>query len=745
MHRAGGTCRQPGCMPSNNRTMLMIFQSRARCATPRVLTVGFHLLLLAWAQPGAAQSAKAAEAPTLPSIEVAGSAEDDGLVPRRASSATRSDLPLGQIAQSVSVVTRAQMDAQDARSINEAFRYAPGIATEQWGGVRAFDQLTIRGFTGANGNADVFLDGLRLTGGVVYGSQQVDPFLLERMEVLRGPASVLYGMASPGGVLAQASKLPRDESIRLVELEGGTRGYRRSSFDLGGRADSDGALLYRIAGTAWNSDGNVDGFPARRRAIASSLVWQPSDATRLTLYARYQDDPSLGSMASVPAAGSVLPNPNGRFPLHINIGEPSYSTFSRKQRVAGYRFDQRLGDEWSVASSGRYSGIDMHRAVVIGGSLQPDRRTLNRSTSLSEEAYHAITLDHQLKGRFATGALQHELLAGISWEEMRGRGDYGQGTASPLDLYQPVYGAALIGAPMMFMDNRVRSTQTGLYLQDQLALGNWITTLGVRHDWSTIDTIDLLGRGGFKQHDEATTVRVGSLYRFGNGVAPYVTYAQSFQPTNQLSSSGKPFRPSRGELAEAGLKYQPDHWDALLTAAVFNLTQSDLLTADPANAAFNIQGGQLRSRGLELEARAKLGPQWSVIAAYTWQNVEYTKGNPANIGKTPPRVPERFGGVWLAWDAPSGLGAALGVRHNGGTWVGDGRLQQFRTAAFTLVDAQLHYDLGRQVPSLKGARVQLNVTNLTDKRHVASCYDETMGGCFPGAGRVVNLKVAYQW
>ncbi|MBQ2649522.1 MAG: TonB-dependent siderophore receptor [Achromobacter sp.] len=702
-------------------------------------------MLLAWTQPGAAQTAKPAEMPTLPSIEVAGGADDDGLIARRASSATRTDTPLGEIPQSVSVVTRAQLDAQDARSVNEAFRYAPGIATEQWGGVTAFDQLTIRGFTGENGEVDTFLDGMRQTGGIVYGSQQVDPFLLERMEVLRGPASVLYGIASPGGVVALTSKLPRDEPIRRVELEGGTRGYRRGSFDLGGRASDDGAWLYRVAGTAWNSDGKVDGFPARRRAVAPSLVWQPSTATRVTLYARYQDDPSMGSLGSVPAVGSVLPSPHGRFPLHLNPGEPAYDTFSRKQRAAGYRVDQRLGGDWSVSLNGRYSGIDLHRATISGSRLRPDLRTIDRNTSLSDETYHAVTLDNQLKGRFATGPVQHELLAGISWEQMHGHGDYGQGAAPPLDLYQPVYGAPITSSPSMFMDNHVRSTQTGFYLQDQLALGNWHTTLGVRHDRSTIDTDDRLGHSGFKQLDEANTFRVGSLYRFENGVAPYVTYAQSFQPTNRLSASGKPFKPSRGELVEAGLKVQPDQWDALLTVAVFNLTQADLLTADPDNAAFSIQAGELRARGLELEARAKLGAQWSVIAAHTWQNVEYTKGNPANIGKTPPRVPTRFGGVWLAWDAPSGLGAALGVRHNGGTWVGDGQLEQFRTAAFTLVDAQVHYDLGRQVPSLKGARVQLNVTNLTDKRHVASCYDETMGGCFMGAGRAVNLKVAYQW
>lgn len=541
----------------------MTFHFRARCAASRAFTVGFHLLLLAWVQPGAAPTAKADEAPTLPSITVTGIAEDNGLVPRYASLATRTDEPIGEIPLSISVVTRSQMDAQDARSINEAFRYAPGIATEQWGGNTAFDQLTIRGFTGENGSSDSFLDGLRQTEGLFYGSQQIDPFLLERMEVLRGPASVPYGMALPGGVLALTSKLPRDESSGQVEAEGGTRGYRRGSFDLGGPADSKGSLLYRIVGTARNSDGNVDGAPARRRAGAPSFTWQPSAATQLTLYARYQVDPFQGSTGTVPAEGSVFPNPHGRLPAHLNLGEPSYDVFSRKQRVVGYRFDQRLSDDWSASLSGRYSGIDTHRAVVNGNSLQADRRTVGRSTSVSDTTYRVFILDNQLTGHFVTGAVRHELLVGISWEQMRACGDYGAGAMPPQDMCQPVYGVAVTGPPTMYLDNRVYSTNTGLYLQDQLALGNWYTTLG--------------------------------------------------------------------------------------------------------------------------------------------------------------------------------------VRHNGGTWVGDSKLEDYHTPAFTLLDVQLHYDLGRQVPSLKGARLQANLTNLTDKRHVAGCYDASLGGCFPGGGRVVNLTLAYQW
>ncbi|WYX09103.1 TonB-dependent receptor plug domain-containing protein [Achromobacter xylosoxidans] len=198
----------------------MIFQFRSPYATSRLLGVGFPLLLLAWTQPGVAQSANAGEAATLPVIEVAAPAEDDGLVPRRASAATRNSTPLVEIPQSISVVTRSQMDAQDVHSVNEPFRYAPGIATEAWGGVSGYDELTIRGFTSTNDMADTFLDGLRMGEGLVFGSQQVDAFLLERMEVLRGPASVLYGRANPGGVVVLTSKLPRDQAIRRVELEG---------------------------------------------------------------------------------------------------------------------------------------------------------------------------------------------------------------------------------------------------------------------------------------------------------------------------------------------------------------------------------------------------------------------------------------------------------------------------------------------------------------------------------------------
>lgn len=725
----------------------MIFQSRARCASPRVLTVGFHLLLLAWTQPGAAQAAAAAtagDARTLPSVEVVGIPQDDGVVPRRSSSATRTDTPLIETPQSLSVITREQMDARNVRSVNEAFRYAPGVATESWGAVTAYDDMSIRGFSTGNGPVDTFLDGMRLNRGVVFGGQQVDPFLLERMEVLRGPASVLYGTSTPGGVIALTSKLPREDAVRLIELEGGTSRYRRGSFDLGGKADERGTLLFRVVGTAMNSDGQLDGTWLRRRAVAPSLTWQPSAATRLTLYARYQDDPGLGMISSVPGIGSVLPNPHGQLPPRFNVGEPGYDTFARTIRAVGYQLDQKLAGDWSMSLNGRYTRVDSDYDAVVLAALQPDLRTIDRQVLGSTERYDSFTLDNQLKGRFATGAARHELLAGLVWEQMRGDGDYRTTyNGTKLDIYSPVYGAPQ-PVPPTVMDKGMRSTLTGLYVQDQVALGNWHTTVGVRQDWSTIDSTDRLWHSGFTQKDQATTVRVGTLYRFGNGLAPYATYAQSFEPVNSLSASGEPFKPTRGELFETGLKYQPENWDALFSAAIYHLTQTNVLSADPANPRLSVQSGEVRSRGLELEAHARLSPQWSVIAAYTWQNVEYTKGNANEVGRTPSRVPTRFGGVWLAWDAPSGWGAALGVRHNGGSWGGYKTLQDFRVPGYTLVDAQLHYDLGRQVPSLKGTKVQLNVSNLTDKRYSGGCYDLD-NGCFAGAGRVVSLKVGYQW
>lgn len=476
---------------------------------------------------------------------VANTTENTGLVATSSKSATKTNTPLLETPQSVSVITRQQMDTQNIRSLNEALRYTPGVAAEQWGGVTAFDQFSIRGFNyGSTGFNDQFLDGLRMTNGLVYGYQQVDPFLLEDISVVRGPASVLYGLASPGGIIAMDSKLPTPQSIHHVEIEAGNNQYQRGSFDLGGKANDDGTILYRIVGTATQRDGQERGTEMRRWALAPSITFQPDFYNKLTLYARVQDDPKMGAQTSLPVAGTVQFNPYGKFPTDAYPGEPDHNTFSRKQAAVGYSLDHFFNDDWSVTLNGRYSEETSKYDAVIFSGLESDYRTIDRSVAASDEHFNTINLDNQLHGKFATGGIDHQLLLGMSWDRFAGHANYASGSVSSLDIYNPVYGQATYGPLIDYQNTRVMNTQTGVYAQDQLSYQQWRATLGVRHDWSSIRTTDYLySNNNFKQRDDATTLRAGLNYLFENGIAPYFTWAQSFQPTNQLDSSGKPFDP----------------------------------------------------------------------------------------------------------------------------------------------------------------------------------------------------------
>lgn len=683
---------------------------------------------------------------------VAESVDSSGLVATHSQSATKSDTPLLETPQSISVITRQQMDMQNVRSLNEALRYTPGVAAEQWGGVSAFDQFSIRGFNyGSTGFNDQFLDGLRMNNGIVYGYQQVDPFLLEDITVVRGPASVLYGLASPGGIIAMQSKLPTAQTIRHVELEGGNHQYQRGSFDFGGKVNDDGTVLYRVVGTATTKEGQEQGTEMRRWALAPSITFQPDYYNKLTIYARAQNDPKMAAQTSLPVAGTAKYNPNGKLPTDAYPGEPDHNTFSRKQASVGYSAEHYFNDDWGVTLNGRYSQMTSKYNAVIFAGLQDDMRTINRSIAASDEHFNTINLDNQLHGHFTTADIDHQLLVGMSWDRFTGHGNYAASYDVPaLDIYNPVYGQAIYGTPENYQDTRLMNTQTGLYAQDQLSYEKWRATVGVRHDWSSVRTTDLMGYSAdTKQRDEATTWRAGVNYLFDNGIAPYFTYAQSFQPTNSVDANGNAFDPSRGELYEAGVKYQPKVLPALFSIAAFNLTQDKVLTTDPNNINYSVQGGKIRSRGIELEARGQLTEQFSIIGSMTWQNVEYTQdSNRDVVGRTPLRIPTRFGSLWVNWEAPessfaSGFGAGVGGRFSNGT-KGGTMENQFSTAGYGVMDAEVHHDLGHLTPNLKGGKVQVTVQNLTDRQYITSCFTESQG-CFYGAERAVIAKLIWDF
>ena len=695
----------------------------------------------------AAASGTSGSAPELVSV-VGHRAGSNGLVAKGSNAATKTDTPLIDTPQSVSVVTRAQLDQQDARTLGEALRYTSGIASENRGFSTRYDQISIRGFNAVDG-IDEFLDGLKLFNGAFYATQQIDPFLLERVDVLKGPPSVLYGQASPGGVVALTSKLPVADPLHMLSIEGGTFGYVRGTADFGGAVDPAGNVLYRLAATGFTSGSQDQHTRSDRYAVAPSVSWLADDQTTLTINGFYQHDPQGGDYGTVPLDGTILGNVHGEIPNNVYVGDTSFEKFDRSQASIGYQLEHRFNDQWTVRSVARYANIGTdYEQVYGGGTLEADDSTYDRSTAASKEHYDTITLEEQILGHFDTGPLHHSVLAGVNWQNLRDDYDFFFGTAPPIDIYAP-NNNQVIPQPALTTDRGVTTNQEAIFSEDQISWGRLHMQIGGREDWSEIDTRDHLDpASSFDQSDRAFTWRAGILYAFAVGLSPYFNYAQSFQPANSVDFFGRPFQPTRGEQYEVGLKYQPRHLDAFMTAALFHLTESNVLVADPnpAHLFADVQTGGIRSQGIELEMHANITRRFNIIAAYTYQDVAYETGSGALVGKRPTQIPAQYGSLWGHYDIGdgrlAGLGGGVGVRYNGNT-LADQTIESV-TPDYVLVDAQLHYALGNLQPAWKGATLQLNAQNLLDTRYISSCYSASFG-CFFGAGRNVIGRLTYKW
>ncbi|MCQ9154478.1 TonB-dependent siderophore receptor [Acidomonas methanolica] len=696
------------------------------------------------------KAAGVSNAPRGETISVLG-ARREGLVPKASSAATKTDTPLIDTPDSISVITRAQMDQLNARTITEALHYTAGASGDAASGYTTrFDEVEVRGFQGAAG-ADEFLDGLRLFNGAAYATEQIDPYLLDRYDLLKGPPSVVYGQSSPGGAIVLTTKHPGVDPVHMVSVEGGTYGYVRGTGDIGGRLDRDGHWLYRVAATATTS-GTQDLHTRNERfAVLPSLTWRPNDKLEATVSALWQRDPRGGNFATAPAVGTILPNPYGQISRHFYPGDQDFETYKRTQAFIDYQLAYHFTPDWTLRSVGRYANVGAtFRQVSAAGGLDSDDRTLERVTYGSEEHFDTVSLEEQLVGHIRTGALRHAILIGGNWQNIRDSSNLYVGTAPSLDVYAPVYNQAI--PPLTSADlssiQSVSTNQEAIFGQDEMSWGNLHGQLGIRHDWSAIDTRSVVGGTSFDQPNQATTWRGGLLYAIDKVISPYFNYAQSFQPTNSLSYNGTPFIPTRGRQYEAGLKYQPTAFNGFFTLAFYNLKQSHALVPDPvpSHAGFSVQTGGIRSRGVEFEAHIDLWRDFNLIAAYTYQDVTYTGASGSLTGQRVAAVPKQQFSLWGHYNIPAGalrgLGFGLGVRYNGNTLADN--TYGYLASGYTVLDAQAQYSLGSLMPRLKGVLLQVTAQNLTNKLYYPGCLSVS-SGCYIGANRNVIGKVTYNW
>lgn len=667
----------------------------------------------------------------------------DGYVAERSAGATKTDTPLIETPQSVSVIASDQIEAQNAGSVREVLRYVGGVLPEIRGNVASrYDQLTLRGF-----QPDQYLDGLILQSNYYIGPQ-VDPYLLERVEVIKGPSSVLYGLAPPGGLINLVTKRPTADPIRDYRIKFGSDSRAGLGFDIGGAATANGDLQYRVVGNGFRRDGPQRTVETSRYSIAPSLSWQLSSSTDVTFLASYRADPDAGAYGALPSEGTVEPNPVvGRISNDFYDGDPNFEDFDRKQTMAGYELSHWFSDALRFKQNFRYQRSEIDYKSVYGAGLQADNRTLNRGTAASDEKLDGFTVDNQLQGYFDTGAVAHTVLAGVDHRNGDARRYTGFGAAPTLDLVDPEYGQAIAEPARTRFD--FDRDQTGFYLQDQVKLGRWVGLLGGRYDSVQVSQSDENGNRETRR-DHAFTGRTGLLYRFDNGIAPFVSYTESFQPPNAFGVSSELGKPTEGTQYEAGVKYQPPRTNALLTASLFELTQSNVSTPDPDVPNVSVQTGEVRIRGAEIEARASLLNGLDFSAAATYLDSEVTKDNPDAAGNTDEgndfaQTPEMTASLWLDYTTPSGpwagFGGGFGIRLVGKQYATNAN--DLEVDAYTIADAVLHYDLGGWNRHWRRWRVALNVQNLFDQRHVTSCYSRN--ACFLGYEREVTATVAYRW
>ena len=659
---------------------------------------------------------------------------------KHSATGTKTDTPIEKNPQSVSVVTQEEMSMHAVTSVKGAFNYTPGVLTGNRGSSDVIDALSIRGFSETNTNQ--YLDGLKLQGDN-YSEFAIDPYFLERAELLRGPVSVLYGKSNPGGVVSLVSKRPTQETLREVQFQMGTDNLFSTGFDFGGSLDDDGVYSYRLTGLARSADAQQEMNKEKRYTLAPSFSWRPDANTRFDLLTYFQNEPETGYYGWLPREGTVvgITRPDGssyKLPTNFDEGEDS-NKISRNTKMVGYNFEHSFNDTWTVRQNLRYAELKTNYRSIYGNGYLPESQEITRGSAISDEKLNQFAVDNQVQAKFATGAVDHTLLMGVDYQRTRNDINAAFASAAPINAIDPQYGNDAVGAafPYQYLN---RQEQTGLYTQDQMEWNKWVLTLGGRYDYAMTSALNRNGNSEVKNHDQAFTWRGGVNYVFDNGIAPYFSYSESFIPTTGTTVDGKPFDPSRAKQYEAGVKYVPKDRPIVVTAAVYQLTKTKNLTADPNSLQFSVQGGEIRSRGVELEAKAALNANINLTAAYSYTDAEYTEDTLLK-GRTPVQVPKHMASLWGDYTfhetALSGFTVGAGVRYVGeskGLYAsGANANQNFDVAAYTTVDAALKYDLGRF--GLPGSTVGVNINNLFDREYVASCYRDY--ACYWGAERQI--------
>lgn len=677
-------------------------------------------------------------------------------VPKNTATGTKTDTPLKEVPQSISVVGAEQIRDQGAQTAQDALRYTAGVTADAYGLDSRVDGSFIRGTTAAE-----YLDGMRRTLGSYTNNYRIDPFFLERIEVLRGPASVLYGQASVGGIINSVSKRPQTEEGGEISVEYGTFDFKQVKFDMTGPITSDKKWSYRLTGMARDADTQVDYVEDDRYAIQPAITYRPDGNTTITVLGHFQKDHTGSTQQFWPHVGTIFPNASGNYIAQNRfVGEPD-DKYDTNVASGTLLVEHKFNEVFKLQHSSRYA--DIHNvynttypgffansaSLPVPDYIDPAETQMYRIKTIQSADTQIFNQDTNLQAKFKTGVLEHRVLGGVDYTYYNENSRLGQAlNTTPFDVYNPTYGSGefligytcdldlVIGLTEVAVCDQPEQqiTQTGLYVQDQLRLGNWIAVLGMRKDWLENDT-----EGSVLQKDDATTYRAGLMYEFGFGLTPYVSYAESFTPVTGTTAPARgatPFKPREGRMYEAGIKYQPNGTSFMINASVYDINETNRTTTDPQYPLYSAQIAEAAIKGFEIEAAGKLTQNLKAIAAYSYTQAEYA-GETANAGNQIESMPKHLASLWGIYSFDQaylkGWSVGAGVRYIGASWDSTNTLE---TPAVTLFDAMVAYEEDNW-------RWSINAKNLEDKEYLTTCL--ARGDCFLGQARTITTGITYKY
>lgn len=651
----------------------------------------------------------------------------------RSASATRTDTAIHETPQSISVVSKDVVEDLGATRLQDALDYAGGVGRANNFGGQGLTTFTVRGFT----TGEFYRNGFPINRGY---PNMPDANTIERLEVLRGPATMLYGRGDPGGTFNVVSKQPLAERTVTLGSQLNDQGMKRGTLDASGPLDEEGRLAYRLNVVGEGGDTFRDHVETERYGVTPVITWQATDDTKVTFEGDF-----MRNNHPLDRGLTRFPNQRGTPSRDTFWGDKDAGKLHNDNNMAQLRFEHVLNDNWTLGGGFQWLGGSLKGNAIEAngpGSLGADGRTLQRNFNYRKLEWTDKDYQLNLTGHFSTGGFDHTLLTGIEYEDYDYKSIIQRSSAAagtyPIDIFDPVYGQTRPALTRTPTHDKENLKTYAAFVQDQVALTERLKVLaGARFERFEHDYQNYVGKS-WQAADNAVTPRVGVIYDLTDTVAVYADAARSFKPNTGASREGGGFAPEKGKSYEMGIKWEALDRQLSVDAAIYQIEKKNVLTTDPVDNTFSVAAGQVRSRGFDLNVAGNLTPEWRVIGGYAYVDAEVTRDNTLRSGTRLMNIPRSSFSLLNVYEFQDGALKGLGLGA-GGKYVDQRAGQTANTAfsmdAYTVVDLLGYYKVNERV------RLNLDVKNLFNREYEEGAFGNIYA--YPGAPRTVQVGIAY--